>query len=490
VKDLSDSSGLPLARPTRVRHLVLAALCAITTINYLQRNSIGGAETTIRQDLGLTIQDTGDAISAFFLTYALCQVPSGWLAQRWGGKQALTLYAAGWSIVMAFSALAASADALVVDRWAMGALQAGIFPCCTMILASWYPATRRGFASAVLTSFMLIGGVIASVLTGLLIGALGWRWLFLLYAAPGLLWAAWFALWFRNQPEDHPGVNIGELAIIRTGSSDPLPESGPLFEPAETPIGITAKSQSLSALSGPSGPTALTAAPPLSPPSSEQNEPAPRPAGSWGWIILSLMTLLLICVQQFCRAGALRFFDFWLPTYLQEARGQSRAAANLWTSLPLWTGVVGSMTGGILSDFVLARTASRRAARQGVAVGGILLGLFCCWLAYGLADVGAAMSVAAAGVCLISFSSPCAYALTMDMGGRNLGVIFATMNMAGNLGAWAFNKAVPRVVISSAGWNGALLLFAVLYLVAVVCWLLINPNGTIGERPTASVEKE
>jgi nitrate/nitrite transporter NarK len=81
------------------------------------------------------------------------------------------------------------------------------------------------------------------------------------------------------------------------------------------------------------------------------------------------------------------------------------------------------------------------------------------------------------------------YALTMDMGGRNLGVIFGTMNMAGNLGAWAFTKFFPRIVTSS-GWEAGLTAFAAMHVVAIVCLLLINPAGTIGEPSGAAPKKE
>ncbi len=426
------------SRPTYVRHLVLGALCLITTINYIQRNSLGGAETTVRADLHLTRNDTGDAMGAFFLAYALCQVPSGWLAQRWGGRLALTVYAAGWSIMMGLSAAATNLPSLVTARGAMGALQAGIFPCCTMILASWYPATRRGFTSAVLNSFMLIGGVIASWVTAKLIGPLGWRWLFLLYAMPGAAWAVWFALWFRNRPQEHPSVNPAELAIITFDS-----------EPRRASV-----------------------------------------SGNVPWLAIFLSSALwLICIQQFCRAGALRFFDMWLPTYLQEARGQSVESANYLTGLPLIAGVIGGPIGGILSDFVLARTGSRRAARHGVAIGSVLVGLLIYGLAYQVGDMFGAVVLASIGVFVMTFSSPCAYALTMDMGGRNLGVIFATMNMAGNLGSWAFTQFIPRVV-EWRGWDRALLVFAAMHVVAIACWLMLNPNGIIGESADAPDSKE
>lgn len=429
MKDQSDPVRGDSDRPTRVHYMVLAALCAITTINYVQRNSFGGAQKQIRTDLHFSLDDAGDADSDFFLAYALCQIPSGWLAQRWGGRIALTVFAATWSLALGLSALANSLSVLEDMRWALGALQAGVLPCCTMILATWYPTARRGLAMAILNSFMLMGGVAASVLTGLLLAPLGWKILFLLYAVPGLVWASWFVVWFRNRPQDHKAVNEAELAL-------------------------------------------LDAAPTQSP-----NEG--RRAVPWRQIAFSL-ALWLLCIQQGCRAATQRFFDQWLPTYLQEARGQRLGQANLLTSLPLLGGMVGGLAGGSLSDYVLRRTNSRRAARQGVALGSLLLSLLCYSVAYLTSNVDGAVMIAGVGVFAMCCSSPCAFALTMDMGGRNLGVIFGAMNMAGGLGAWAFVRFLPRVA-SAYGWNAALLVFAALHLLAILCWMRLNPNGVIGE---------
>lgn len=431
----------PSARPTRVRYYVLAALLVITSINYVQRNSIGAAETTIRTALQLDMRDTGDAISAFFLTYALLQVPSGWLAQRLGARATLTLYAAGWSVCTGLCALASGLFDLYAARLAMGALQAGIFPCCTLILASWYPPSRRGLAVALLNSFMLIGGTIGVSLTAILLGPLGWRFVFALYMLPGLAWAAWFVWWFRNLPEQHPEVNEAERAIISEGRA------------SADSVG--------------------------------------QPGASIPWVaILMSGSLWLLCIQQAFRAGTNRFYDTWLPTYFQEARGADVQLAGLLTALPLLFGIFGGPVGGMLSDYVLKRTGSRSAARKGVAVGSLLAGTLLFLLAYPIGNVWLATLLFSAGVFLTTFASPCSYALSMDISGKHVAVVFGVFNMVGNLGSWAFIKYLPRLIPPSEGasqasdWDLALAVFAGLNVAAALCWLFIRPEQTIGEPQT------
>jgi ACS family glucarate transporter-like MFS transporter len=192
--------------------------------------------------------------------------------------------------------------------------------------------------------------------------------------------------------------------------------------------------------------------------------------------------MLLICAQQFCRAGSSRFFDHWLPTYLQEERGSSVLSAGVWSGLPLYAGVVGGLVGGWLSDAVLRRTGSRRAGRNGVAVGSLLAATLCYVLAYPIPNAFLAVLVLSAGYFFASFAAPCAYALTMDMGGRQLGVVFGAMNMVGNFGSGSFVWIVPRLLRWSEGWGLALAVFAGVHLFAAACWLLLNPDGVIG-RP-------
>jgi ACS family glucarate transporter-like MFS transporter len=435
------------AAPTRVRYLVLTALCLATLLAYVQRNSIGVAEEAMRGDLGLDKHAMGVAMSAFFFSYALLQLPGGWLAQAWGTRRGMPFFTALGSAALGLAGLAGGLPGLVAARLGMGAAQAGLLPCATNTVSRWLPATRRALASGVIGSSLSVGGALGAALTGLLLADLGWRWLFALFALPGLAWAAWFVLWFRDRPEDHPSVNPAELALIRTAA------------PGETPGAPV--------------------------PGRDGKEPTP-----WAAIFTS-PAMGWICGQQFFRAAGYMFYASWFPTFLREARGVSLGQAGVLTSLPLAGVIGGGLVGGLLSDRLLSRTASRRVARQGVAVVSMVLCALFIFVARPVAAAWPAVLLLTAGSFCSSFAGPCAYAISIDMGGRHVGPVFATMNMAGNVGAMLFPLAVPYLVGEDHDWDLVLFFFAGLHLAAAGCWLALNPEGTITEpRQTLSATED
>jgi ACS family glucarate transporter-like MFS transporter len=484
---VSTSADPPaLARPTNLRHLVLIALLVITSINYVQRNCIAPASTTIQADLHLDLVEIGAAMGTFFLFYTFAMVPSGMVAQWIGGKWALVLFASTWSLALALSALARDYAELWWARALMGILQAGVFPCATLILQQWYPASRRGLATALLNSFMLIGNVIGAAVTGRLLLVLNsdehpevWRQIFMGFAVPGLLWAVWFAWWFRNRPQDDPRVNKAELDLI-TGAT-PL-ATPPLKEEKETDA-IRESDPRVSAAQD-----QVTSAAPAAVALPPDERSALVRHGRAMLFALAVMTLVLLYVQQGFRAGANRLFDMWMPTYYQQQRELSKETAAYLSAFLQAMGVVGGLAGGMLSDEVLRRTGSRRAARNGVALVGLLGGVVLYVAAYPLGNVYLATLVFGMGVFVFCFSSPCAYALTMDVGGRNLAIIFSLMNMIGNLGSWAFVTFTPRVVNwgerhwgEGRGWDLLMLVFVGMHLSAAVCWLFLDPKATVDD---------
>ena len=193
-------------QPTRTRFIVLSGLCGAAALAYLTRNAVGTAESSMRADLGLTREQSGWVLSSFFWPYALCQIPAAALAQRLGARRALPLFAVLWSLSSAAFA-AGSLGVMIGARVFMGVAQAGLVPVGLSVMARWFPRTGQGSASGGFSSFMSVGGILAGPLAAWLVITCGWRWMFALYALPGLVWALWFAGWFRNSPAQHPSVN-------------------------------------------------------------------------------------------------------------------------------------------------------------------------------------------------------------------------------------------------------------------------------------------
>src|SRR5262249_44455616 len=138
--------------PTRVRYLVLVWLCLMAAIAYIPRNYLGVAKDATQSGLRLSDEQMGWVMSAFFITYAVVQVPSGWLSHVWGTRRALPAFALPWSILTAAAAVTGGFTTFLLTRLGMGAAQAGIFPAATNTIAQWFPLRQRALANGSLAS--------------------------------------------------------------------------------------------------------------------------------------------------------------------------------------------------------------------------------------------------------------------------------------------------------------------------------------------------
>ena len=149
------------------------------------------------------------------------------------------------------------------------------------------------------------------------------------------------------------------------------------------------------------------------------------------------------------------------------------------TSLPIGAYMLGSAAGGLVSDWVLAHTGSRRLSRQGVSVVSLLGCAVLIVCAYFIHDPWLAVLVIAAGSLCSAFAGPPAYTITIDMGGKHVAPVSSTMNMAGNVGAAVLPLLVPPLVAITRSWDLVLFLFAGIYVAAALCWIPFNAEGTI-----------
>lgn len=397
------------------RYTLLAFLCLVTLVAYLQRSALGVPSKAIEGELGLTPQSMGLVWLAWYAGYAALQLPSAWVADRIGSKPSLVLFAAAWSALTAVVGFASGFTGLALLWALMGAAQAGIFPCATKAIGATFPKTEQALASGLLACCMSGGAALSQAVTGALFGPLTWRGILAVYAVPGLVWAGAFAL------------------VV------PRPDAP---RPAET-----------------------------------AREPIP-----WGRLLTD-RNLLLLCAQQFQRAAATAFLFTWLPRFLQETKQLSAAESGGYASWPLLAGIPGGLLGGAISDWVLKRTGRDRLSRAGLSAAAMVVATVASAFAY-VADTAAAVVVLVSVAAFCAYvAGPMAYAVALSMGGPRPTRVFATMNMAGNVGAGFFPFAVGQMVGATGDWNAAVLLFAALFAGTAVCWALLDPTARLYEEP-------
>lgn len=162
-------TSLSASAPSQVRYWVVFACAAVAVVLYLDRVCLALLGTYVRQDLHLTSEQFDYVLSAFFLAYALGQVPAGTLSDRWGARRMMTLYLIACGLCMIGIALAESLLWLIVFRLALGLAEAGGYPTASGVIRRWVPVYERGRANSFVTLGGRIGGASTQVLTAFLV---------------------------------------------------------------------------------------------------------------------------------------------------------------------------------------------------------------------------------------------------------------------------------------------------------------------------------
>jgi len=438
-----------MERPTTVRYQVLAWLTFAAALSYLCRSVVSVAESTVRDELGLTLDQSGWFMGSFFWTYAIFQMPSGWFSERAGTRIALSVFAVGWSVATIGIGAAQGFWILIIAQLIMGIAQGGIFPASCNSIGYWMPLAQRSLGCGVLTAGMQVGAIIASGIAGRLILEIGWRCTFVVFGLPGFFWAVGFLLSFRDRPEQSPAVNLSELEMIRADriTSNANPQS---IQTHDADLNDT------------------------NPYHVDVSLDAVAPSGMMS--IMFSPAMFFLCGQQICRASGYMFFASWFPTFLQKTRGISVAQSGYLQGLVFAGTLTGCIFGGMLTDWIWRRTGGLRLSRSGVgavSLGACSLLIVAAWF---VKSPELAVGLLALSSFFAALAGPCAFAATIDIGGSRVPQVFGLMNMVGNFAAAACPVIVGKLFQATANWDLVLLLFAAVYFVGAVCWVFVNPR--------------
>jgi sugar phosphate permease len=418
-------SGIGGVSPSRTRYLVLAFVIAAYFITYIDRVLLSVAEPFIERSFGFSTITMGWVLFCYSIAYALFQIPGGWFGDKVGPRLALTCVVIWWSVFTALTSLTWSAASMGVCLFLIGMGEAGAFPISNRALSRWMLPSERAIAQGATHAGSRLGSAVTPVMVVALIGisALGWRLPFLLFSVVGIVWALLWFRFYRNDPVDHAMVNEGERETIAAAL-------GHLHR----------------------GPTKVP----------------------WKQI-LSNPQMWLLGAMYFCYAYDIGAFLSWFPKYLTAARGLNFAQMGFYASVPFLAGLLGDVSGGVISDALLKRTSNVRFARRIVSVTGFWVSAVTVLLAAYTVDPLASIGWFAVALFALELTVGVSWAVTLDVGGSFAGSVSAVMNTMGNLGA-AAAVAVTARLAANYGWSSAFIVIAGLAGLAGLLTLTIDAS--------------
>jgi len=204
------------------RRRIIAFGASLAFLSFLDRAAISQAAPYIVRELHLSPAQMGLIFSAFGITYAAGEIPSGWLCDRFGARRLLTRVVLWWSLFTAATGWAWNFPSMLVTRLLFGAGESGCFPGLARLFQTWLPPMQRNSAEGIKAAAARWGAAITPALMAALYAYLGWRHVFLLFGIVGAIWALAFWYWYRGQPVErateqaHGGVSWSKLVRSRS----------------------------------------------------------------------------------------------------------------------------------------------------------------------------------------------------------------------------------------------------------------------------------
>lgn len=204
----SSSSATGSLNPTErggpALTIVLALLGFSVFINYIDRSNLAVAASLLKDELGLSGSQLGILLSAFFWSYGLFQILSGWLVDRFNVNWVMAGGFLLWSAATGATGLAHGFVALLVLRLILGVGESVAFPSYSKIMAKYFPGAKRTSANGVINAGLASGPAFGMLLGGVLMSRFGWRLFFIVLGFGSLLW---LVPWLRWMPRG-PGLDV------------------------------------------------------------------------------------------------------------------------------------------------------------------------------------------------------------------------------------------------------------------------------------------
>ena len=460
------------------RYIIVGITAVAALWMYIDRVSFSTLADPIQKDLGLSDEQKGYILGAFFLTYALFQIPVGALADRFGTRLVLSISIAAWSIVTAATGFIHTFATLLVVRLLLGVTESGAYPAAAGLVKRWARVEERGRFSSIVTLGGRIGGATAPALTAALAAVLigvgvaehfstppapiipvspdepsraNWRGVFAIYGICGVAVAALFWLVVRDRPTTTE-------------------------EPSDTPK-VDQESTAKAALTEKAAEVWHALTPDPDSQAKESRLPRSLSFTKKIGLLAKSRNMWLFGALQFGMNLGWAFLITLLPTYLNDAFGVPLDARGRMQSVALITGCCGMFFGGVVTDMLRSWLGPRygRSLPIAFALGGCAAVFFVAPLLPTAWFVVIALGIMAF---LVDLHNPCIWSFAQDVGGKNVGAALGWGNMWGNLGA-ALSPVLLTAIWKATGWNVVFVFCGLSFTASAVCGLMLDATKPV-----------
>jgi ACS family D-galactonate transporter-like MFS transporter len=413
-----------VARIPRVRWGIGVLLGAGVLVNYFDRINLSVGGPQLQQEFGLTNSELGWLFSALFWPYALLQIPTGMILDRFGVTLVNRVSTFFWSVASTVTAFAGGFGSILAVRIVLGAAEAPSFPASSKATGYWFPRGERSLATAIFDAAAKFSNVIGIPLVALVVVRFGWRWGFGMTGLLSFLYFLAFLLVYRD-PSRHPRLSPEEHEYIRAGGATP---EGPSHSGEVAMLGYLLVNRKV-----------------------------------WGLTI------------GFSAYGySFYLFLTWLPNYLEQSMHMSVLKSAGYAAIPWMCATVADLVvGGWLIDHLIKRGYGETPVRKTVLVLGMLLGLavFGATLTTDPAWAILWISVALSGLAAaapVGWSIP---SLIAPRGGT--ATIGGIMNFLNNMMGVVAPVTTGYVVGATGSFAGAFLVAGVILVIGIVAYVFI-----------------
>jgi len=379
--------------------VVLFLICLMYGITYIDRNNVSTVASVFERDLHLSNTQVGFVYSAFAYPYLIFQIIGGWVSDRFGARIGLTVCGVVWASATLLTGTVSSLAAVVFLRVMLGFGEGATFPTATRAMSDWTPKEKRGFAQGITHASARLGNALTPPLVAWLIVAVTWRGSFIFLGIISLAWVIAWALYFRDDPNEHPDITARELQRLPSYASR----------------------------------------------KQRGKEAVP-------WLALA-RRMLPVTGVYFCYGWTLWLYLAWIPSFFLHSYRLNLKSSALFSAGVFLAGVLGNTLGGIISDRIFDRTGDRKKARRNLVVAGFVCSvasMLPILLLHNLTWVAVFLSLA---FFFSEFTIGPMWAIPMDIAPRFSGSASGLMNTGSALAAIVSPLVFGYVIDKTGDWT-------------------------------------